>query len=106
MMRVAPDWRASVICEGGVRPAIMWPSSVLSFNPARAPSSADACVSGSYRFPVGVRGRFDRGTDPSALAAISFFLFMTPDRGETARAERAGVRCVIKHHTRQMMTCL
>src|SRR5258706_13047384 len=104
-MRVAPAWRASVTCDGGVRPAIMWPSSVRSFNPARAPSSADACVSGSYFFPVGVRG-FDRGADPSALAAVSFLLFMAPDRGEIARAERAGVRCVSKYHTRQMTTCL
>src|SRR5512141_3113636 len=116
MTRVAPAWRDAVTSDGGVLPAILWPSSVRSLRPARAPSSADACISGSYRLPDGVRACLPRARDRAGVvageAAVSFFFFMSPDRGEIACAHwpggpqaRALVRCLNKHHTRQMIAC-
>src|SRR5438874_11651375 len=57
--RAAPDCRAAVFSDGGVRPAARWPASVRSRNPSCDVIDASARTSGLPFFPPAVRGDFD-----------------------------------------------
>lgn len=72
----------------------MWPSSVRSFRPARDAFSADACISGSKRFPLGVRACFVRVRDPAALAAVPFFFLAIRQFGCVKKATNGGQQAV------------
>src|SRR5918912_408040 len=70
MRFTAPDWRAGVSFEGGVRPALRCPSSVRSRNASRASCSASARFVGSTFLPVAVTTALERPVDFGFLDAM------------------------------------
>src|SRR5436305_2858355 len=73
-VRVAPDLRPSC-CDGGLRPALRWPSSVRSLNPCSAFRSAERITSGVSFFPPAVRAFVDR--EAAGLEAASLWLCLS-----------------------------
>src|SRR5689334_20164805 len=73
-VRVAPDLRPSC-WDGGVRPALRWPSSVRSLNPCSAFRSADRITSGVSFLPPAVRALLDR--EAPAVDAASRWLCLS-----------------------------